>query len=115
MVIKTFVIHLLQLNRLKRLLLPILTALALPTAVEANWFGRYGSFTEAKRACDKWANDGINYKTRSPWGTFSRKSRFCQYDKETMQFLGWEYKNVEENKIYVNQRPNSIVTKRFYF
>ena len=33
---------------MKRLLLPLLAALALPTAVEANWFGRYGSFTEAK-------------------------------------------------------------------
>ena len=103
---------------MKRFLIPFIAPLALPAAVEANWsswFGRYGSFTEAKRACDKWANDGINYKTRSPWGTFSKKSRFCQYDKETMQFLGWEYKNVEENKIYVNQRLDSKVTKRFYF
>ena len=36
MVLKTFVIHLLQLNKLKRLLLPLLAALALPTAVNAN-------------------------------------------------------------------------------
>ena len=103
---------------LKIFLIPFIVALAFPTSVKANWsnwFGRDGSFTEAKRACDKWANDGINYKTRSPWGTFSKKSRFCQYDKETMQFLGWEYKNVEENKIYVNQRLDSIVAKRFYF
>ena len=66
---------------MKRLLLPLLSALVLPTAVEANWsnwFGRYGSFTEAKRACDNWKNDGINYKTRSAWGTFPKKSRFCQ-------------------------------------
>ena len=35
MVIKTFVIHLLQLNKLKRLLLPLLAGLALPTAVNA--------------------------------------------------------------------------------
>ena len=60
-------------------------------------------------------NDGINYKTRSSWGTFPRKSRFCQYDKRTMQILGWEYKNVEENKIYLNQRLDSKVTKRFYY
>ena len=103
---------------MKRFLIPFIAALALPSAVDANlsnWFGRYGSFTEAKRACDKWANDGINYKTRSSWGTFPRKSRFCQYDKRTMQILGWEYKNVEENKIYLNQRLDSKVTKRFYF
>ena len=103
---------------MKRFLIPFLAALALPTAVEANWlnwFGRYGSFTEAKKACDKWSNNGTTYKTRSPWGTFSRKSRFCQYDKETRQLLGWEYQNVEENKIYQNGRLSSKVTKRFYF
>ena len=33
--IKTFVIHSLQLNKLKRLLLPLLAALSLPTAVNA--------------------------------------------------------------------------------
>ena len=103
---------------MKHSLLPLLAVLAFPTAVEANWlnwFGRYGSFTEAKMACDKWANAGINYKTRSPWGTFPRKSRFCKYDKETKQLLGWEYQNVEENKIYVNGRLDSKVMKRFYF
>ena len=36
MVIKTFVIHLLQLNRLKGLLLTLLAALSLPTAVIAD-------------------------------------------------------------------------------
>ena len=103
---------------MKRLLIPLLASIALPTAIEANWsnlFGRYGSFTEAKRACDKWVNNGIKYKTRSPWGTFHRKSRFCQYDNETSQILGWEYQNVEENKIYQNGRLSSKVTKRFYF
>ena len=103
---------------MKRLLIPLLAAIALPTAIEANWsnlFGRYGSFTEAKRACDKWVNNGIKYKTRSPWGTFHRKSRFCQYDNETRQILGWEYQNVEENKIYVKGWLDKKVTKRFYF
>ena len=103
---------------MKRLLLALLAALALPNSVEANWlnwFGRYGSFTEAKRACDKWTNNGINYKSRSPWGTFPRKSRFCQYDEKTRQLLGWEYQNVEENKIYINGRLDKKVTKRFYF
>ena len=103
---------------MKRLLIPLIAAIALPTSIEANWsnlFGRFGSFTEAKRACDKWVKNGINYKTRSTWGTFHRKSRFCQYDKETRQVLGWEYQNVEENKIYQNGRLSSKVTKRFYF
>ena len=103
---------------MKRLLLPLLATLALPYAVEANWlnwFGRYSSFTEAKRACDNWTKNGIDYKTRSPWGTFPRKSRFCQYKKDTRQLLGWEYQNVKENKIYVNGWLDKKVTKRFYF
>ena len=32
---------------MKRLLLPLLAALALPNAVEANWFGKYNSKAEA--------------------------------------------------------------------
>ena len=81
---------------MNKFLIPLLTAIALPTAVKANWsnwFGRYGFFTEAKRACDKCANDGIYHKTRSSLGTFPRKSRFCQYDNETRQFSGWAFFN----------------------
>ena len=103
---------------MKRSLLLILAAIGLSNPSEANWtnwFGRYGSFTEAKRACDKWANDGIPYKTKSSQVTFPRKSRFCQYDKKSSQFLGWEYQNVEENKIYVKGSLDSKVIKRFYF
>ena len=40
-------------TKMKRLLLPLIAALALPTAVEANWFG-YGSSQEASRACTAW-------------------------------------------------------------
>ena len=36
---------------MKRLLLPLLAALALPIAVNANWFGIYGSNHEAWEAC----------------------------------------------------------------
>ena len=106
------------LNKMKRLLMPILVALSLPTSVEANWsnwFGRYGSFTEAEMACDKWKNGGMNYKIKIPWGTYSRKTRSCKYDKKTRQFLGWEYQNVEENKIYEKESFDRKVAKRFYF
>ena len=39
---------------MKRLLLPLLAALVLPTDVEANWFGKYGSYREALEACLSW-------------------------------------------------------------
>ena len=32
---------------MKRLLIPLLATLALPKAVNANWFGKYGSKMEA--------------------------------------------------------------------
>ena len=60
---------------MKRFLLPLLAALALPTSVEANWFGKYGSSQEASRACTDW-----KYK--------NKKRRWCQRDKETNQVLG---------------------------
>ena len=41
---------------MKRLLLTLLTALALPTAVEANWFGKYNSKAQAWEACQQWKN-----------------------------------------------------------
>ena len=46
---------------MKRLLIPILAALALPTAVEANWFGKYNSRFDAKEACNKWKEKGDKY------------------------------------------------------
>ena len=48
---------------MKRLLLPLLAAFALPTAVEANWFGKYNSKAEALEACNKWKNDLISYSS----------------------------------------------------
>ncbi|ABS83178.1 Hypothetical protein PMT9312_1904 [Prochlorococcus marinus str. MIT 9312] len=59
---------------MKRLLLPLLAALALPTTVEANWFGKYGSSREAYFACRDWQSN--------------KKSLSCKYDKETNQVLG---------------------------
>ena len=58
---------------MKRALIPLLVFLALPTAVEANWFG-YGSSFEAMRACRSWS--------------YKKKSRSCRYDEKTNQVLG---------------------------
>ena len=58
---------------MKRFLIPLLAVLALPTSVEANWFG-YGSRYEAYRACQRWQANN--------------KSLSCRNDKETNQVLG---------------------------
>ena len=40
---------------MKRFLLPLLTAIALPTAVEACILGNCGSEYEVRQTCEKWA------------------------------------------------------------
>ena len=42
---------------MRKLLIPLLAAFALPTAVEANWFGKYKSKVEAWEACNKWTEN----------------------------------------------------------
>ena len=59
---------------MKLFLIFFLTVLALPTTVEANWFGKYGSSQEASRACTDWK--------------YKKKGRWCQRDKETNQVIG---------------------------
>ena len=46
---------------MRRFLIPLLAALALPTAVEANLFGKYNSRYDAKEACEIWMLKGFKY------------------------------------------------------
>ena len=46
---------------MKRLLLPLLASLALPNAVNANWFGKYNSRYDANEACEIWMLKGFKY------------------------------------------------------
>ena len=54
---------------MKRLLLPLLAAIALPTAVNACILGNCGSEYEARQACQKWASKGKTkiIKYRAPF------------------------------------------------
>ena len=61
---------------MKRFLIPLLAALVLPTAVEANWFG-YGSSREAYSACRGWISKN------------KKQFRRCKRDEETRQVLGY--------------------------
>tara|TARA_S200000501_G_scaffold262252_1_gene246137 strand:- start:608 stop:865 length:258 start_codon:yes stop_codon:yes gene_type:complete len=76
---------------MKRFLIPLLAALALPTAVEANWFGKYGSQYEAGEACSKWElkeSGGIRYNVYSgngnpPVSCFWENGQYLGIDNET--------------------------------
>ena len=59
---------------MRHLVIPLIAAISIPTAVQANWLGKYGSRYEAWRACQRWQAN--------------KKSLSCKYDKETKQVLG---------------------------
>ncbi len=101
-------------KKMKRLLIPILAALALPTAVEANWFGKYNSRFDAKEACNKWKEKGDKYsesyidgydikrkngeivsaRPKDAWREIN--SRSCRNEESTKQYLGFELKSGEK-------------------
>ena len=100
---------------MKRLLLPLLAALALPNAVEANWFGKYGSRSEARSACFNWESSGFRFEYKmKKYGIRSDRSKTCYYEEETKQYLGFEKQNVKRGKVYQGY-PNKVVKKRFKF
>ena len=81
---------------------------------------KYPSFSEAKKACEKWEENRI--RIISIWegikGTFPSKN--CKNEKETRQILGWEFVGAKEGKLYSpTERTKLIekesVTKRFYY
>ena len=106
---------------MKRFLITLIAALALPTAVEANWsnwFGRYGSFDEADKACEKWEEDGfwIKYQDKYFDRINSFPSRICKDDMRTRQILGWEKQGPLKDKVYSSSPPyEEVVKKRFRY
>ena len=72
---------------MKRFLIPLLAALVLPTAVEANWFGKYRSEREAMDACVEWRRKGG--KIEDYWDY----KRVCYAEYSTNQILG-----IDENE-----------------
>ena len=116
---------------MKRLLLPLLAAFALPTAVEANWFGKYGSKMEALNSCRNWKTQGGSYQFKATievdWHALygseykdtliKQDLRICRLEEVTRQVMGMETKG-KKGKIYeYDQKPNIDfkVKKRFRY
>ena len=98
---------------MRRFILPLLAALALPTAVEANWFGKYGSFYEAKEACEEWVLKGGTYQVEYKNGLSlyggstnkvrdirTRNLRECFDERRTNQVIGFTQKRAKEGGFY---------------
>ena len=115
---------------MKRLLIPLLAAIALPTAVNANWFGKYGSKMEALNSCRNWKTQGGLYQYKylesfaadgigKPWKEVLVKQdlRICRLEEVTRQVMGMETKG-KKGKIYEYRKKPNIdfkVKKRFRF
>ena len=120
---------------MKRLLLPLLAALAVPTAVEANWFGKYNSKFEANEACKSWAKKGKKYSFEyidQEWINFDhtvisygnkggyladklksktvKSTRRCIEENDTNQILGFE-KTFIRAKNYTFDEWNQLIKK----
>ena len=87
---------------------------------------KFPSFSEAKVACNEWADKGVEYEkwSKSYFDPLYNFSRECELDRETKQWLGWEWIDTSTNKsVYeyykYNQQETSklekVVEKRFYY
>ena len=129
---------------MKRLLIPLLAALALPTAVNANWllFGKYKSKIGAEEACLTWASKGFKYtyedmvfesggssygwlndvvsgKGKNVMKTFNGITRYCELERETNQYLGFEKIGINQKHyteyVYENLAISRKIKKYFKF
>tara|TARA_B100000886_G_scaffold120899_1_gene81358 strand:- start:297 stop:629 length:333 start_codon:yes stop_codon:yes gene_type:complete len=87
---------------LKRLLLLLLAAFALPIAVNAwEYGGNYRSSWEAEMACKNWAIEGGTYIRKDQiMGTSVGKRRNCYEEKEKNRWIGREVKKFKKDRTY---------------
>ena len=89
---------------MRHLVIPLIAAISLPTAVQANWLGKYGSRYEALEACKSWVKKGkvyfVEYESYLGWEKMERNSRSCEIESETNQFLGFEKAGVKDSATY---------------
>ena len=127
---------------MKRLLLPLLAAITLPTSVEANWFGKYKSKIGAEEACLIWASKGFKYtyedmvfesggssyawlndvvsgRGKNVMKTFNGITRYCELERETNQYLGFEKTGINQKHyteyVYENLAIGRKIKKYFKF
>ena len=113
---------------MRKLSIPLLASLLLPTAVYA-WWGKYNSQIEAKEACNKWEANGIKYtydgkyyiskKDYMPVET-KADNRRCRHENSTRQYLGYELNGVKRGQHftideYKNLKKKEVIKKYFRY
>jgi hypothetical protein len=93
---------------------------------------KYGSYHEARTACDKWSREGGTYtvrfvETEYSWKDFTQSEvpreekesiRNCEEEKLTNQILGFEKKTITEGAVVerdYGKNYGAEVTKRFKY
>ena len=80
----------------------------------------YSSRTEAKIACKKWSEEGFLIVWDSIDYLLSDEptSRWCVFEKETRQYLGFSYYQIKKGEKYPTKNDipkNKRVMKRFLY
>ena len=103
---------------MRYLLITLIAAISIPTAVQANWLGKYGSRYEALEACKSWIKKGkvyfIEYETYLGWQKREVNNRRCQIESETNQFLGFEEVGVKDSETYGSNDSFKEKVKKYF-
>lgn len=103
---------------MRHLVIPLIAAISIPTAVQANWLGKYGSRYEALEACKSWVKKGkvyfVEYESYLGWEKMERNSRSCEIESETNQFLGFEEVGVKESETYGSNDSFKEKLKKYF-
>ena len=99
---------------MRKLLIPLLASLLLPTAVYALW-GKYNSKIEAEKACNEWERNGISYTllylNDKPLNT---NNRWCRHEAETRQYLGYQHTiGVKRDRNYTEEEYKNLKEKGY--
>ena len=101
---------------MRKLLIPLLASLLLPTAVYA-WWGKYNSQIEAEEACNKWEANGIKY-TRDVYSYYSQRTmaeetdnRWCRHENSTRQYLSYELYGVKRGQHFTQNDYKNLKKK----
>ena len=103
---------------MKNFFILIVITLLTPLQVEANIFGKYNSFYQAKEACTKWKDKGIKYwrlKLDYQNGGYKKDSKYnnrsCKVEALTKQILGIEEIEVKSGASYKWEAISSFTKK----
>tara|TARA_B100000242_G_C42703144_1_gene328866 strand:- start:153 stop:464 length:312 start_codon:yes stop_codon:yes gene_type:complete len=93
---------------------PYLLAVLLVFITGCKYESKYESKYEADKACLKWADEGLKFQFKLPWGEkWDGYSRRCILESDTNQILGFEIKDYWKlnSKVWSSEEVNEFEEK----